>query len=110
MRAASLFAGQDFLELSESMFQTIIGRELNIPEVTKFEVTLRWATHHVKTISRPGTHVVLPTKTISHEEILDTLLYQADIGMFRVRRSYIDAVDGRRYRYLLSQKLPGYRR
>ncbi|XP_065311271.1 uncharacterized protein rsh isoform X1 [Dermacentor albipictus] len=134
-RASALFAGQDFLELSESMFQTIIGRELNIPEVTKFEVMLRWATHHVKTINRPDPRelqctmnrltrdlklylippqelikVVLPTKTISHEEILDTLLYQADTGMFRVRRSYIEAVDGRRDRYLLSQKLTGYRR
>ncbi|EEC06287.1 rap GTPase-activating protein, putative, partial [Ixodes scapularis] len=111
-RAVALFSRQEFLELSESMFQSIIGRELNIPEVYKFEIMLRWATHHVTTVTRPGKlrlvelqctmsrltrelklhlippqeliKVVLPTRTISHEQILETLLYQADTGMFRV--------------------------
>lgn len=52
-RAVALFSRQEFLELSESMFQSIIGRELNIPEVYKFEIMLRWATHHVTTVTRP---------------------------------------------------------
>ncbi|KAH6930270.1 hypothetical protein HPB50_012282 [Hyalomma asiaticum] len=130
-RAAALFAGQDFLDLSESMFQTIIGRELNIPEVTKFEVMLQWATHHVKTINRPDPRelqctmnrltrdlklclippqelikVVLPTKTISHEEILDTLLYQAQARMHGMQ---FDAVSGRRNRCLVGQNPPEQR-
>ncbi|KAM7315517.1 uncharacterized protein ISCGN_005300 [Ixodes scapularis] len=134
-RAVALFSRQEFLELSESMFQSIIGRELNIPEVYKFEIMLRWATHHVTTVTRPDPQelqctmsrltrelklhlippqelikVVLPTRTISHEQILETLLYQADTGMFRVRQSYLEAVNKKGERYLLSPALTKYRR
>ncbi|CAN7982552.1 unnamed protein product, partial [Ixodes hexagonus] len=54
--------------------------------------------------------VVLPTRTISHEQILETLLYQADTGMFRVRQSYLEAVNKKGERYLLSPALTKYRR
>ncbi|XP_064470876.1 uncharacterized protein LOC135385474 isoform X2 [Ornithodoros turicata] len=129
-RAVPLFARAEFLDLSESMFQAIIGRELNIPEVHKFQVMLQWAKHRVRSMDRPDPRelqctmnrltrdlklhmippqelikVVLPTKTISHEEILETLLYQADTGMFCVQQSYLEAVDVKNNRYLLSHKL-----
>lgn len=53
-RAAQLFSRNEFLELSESMFQMILGRELNISEVTKFEVMLQWTKHKIEMSSKVG--------------------------------------------------------
>ncbi|XP_076321316.1 uncharacterized protein LOC143230902 [Tachypleus tridentatus] len=114
-RAAQLFSRQEFFVLSESMFQMVIGRELNIPEVRKFEVMLLWAKNKVQRNNRHNPwelhctmnrltrdlklykippqdliKVVLPTKTINNERILETLLYQADTGMYRIQPSYLE--------------------
>lgn len=32
----------------------------------------------------------MPTKTISNERILETLLYQADSGMYRIQQSFLE--------------------
>ncbi|KAL7032951.1 hypothetical protein ACKWTF_007435 [Chironomus riparius] len=46
-RAYALFLTPDFLNLSESMVQMIMSRNLEIPEVRKFEAMLSWAKHKV---------------------------------------------------------------
>jgi hypothetical protein len=46
-RAYALFQTQDFLNLSESMVQMIMCRNLEIPEVRKFEAMLAWAKNKV---------------------------------------------------------------
>lgn len=46
-RAYALFLTPDFLNLSESMVQMIMCRNLEIPEVRKFEAMLAWAKHKV---------------------------------------------------------------
>ncbi|XP_054722058.1 uncharacterized protein LOC129231720 [Uloborus diversus] len=114
-RAAQLFNRKEFLDLSESMFQMILGRELNISEVAKFQVMLQWAnnkiamsakvdprelhctmnrlTRDLKLYKIPPQElikVILPTKTISNERILETLLYQADSGMYRIHQSFLE--------------------
>ncbi|XP_023244034.1 uncharacterized protein LOC111641977 [Centruroides sculpturatus] len=116
VRASQLFSRREYLDLSESMFQMIVGRELStIPEVKKFEVMLQWANHKVNNMGHPDPQelqcmmnrltrdlklhkispqdlikIVLPTKTISNERILGTLLYQADKGIYRIQPSYLD--------------------
>ena len=47
-RAQSIFETTHFLELSESMVQLIINRNLEAPEVSKFEAMLKWAKHRVQ--------------------------------------------------------------
>lgn len=49
-RAYALFQTPDFLSLSESMVQMIMCRNLEIPEVRKFEAMLAWAKHKVSDI------------------------------------------------------------
>jgi hypothetical protein len=44
-----LFQVQDFLTLSESMVQMIMCRNLDVPEVCKFEAMLGWARHKIRT-------------------------------------------------------------
>lgn len=46
-RAYALFQTPDFLNLSESMVQMIMCRNLEIPEVRKFEAMLAWAKYKV---------------------------------------------------------------
>lgn len=46
-KAYALFQTMDFLNLSESMVQMIMCRNLEIPEVRKFEAMLAWAKHKV---------------------------------------------------------------
>lgn len=46
-RSFALFQTPDFLSLSESMVQMIMCRNLEIPEVRKFEAMLAWAKHKV---------------------------------------------------------------
>lgn len=53
-RAAQLFSRKEFLELSESMFQMILGRELNVTEVSKFEVMLQWTKHKIEMSTKVG--------------------------------------------------------
>jgi RAP1 GTPase activating protein 1 len=125
-RANNLFGRQEYLQLSESMLQTILTRQnVNLSETKKFQVMFQWSLHKVKndkldnqrnekilnanekistarvselqTIMNRLTRdlklhkipphdlikIVLPSKTISHERILATLLYQADSGIYR---------------------------
>lgn len=46
-RSFALFQTPDFLQLSESMVQMIMCRNLEIPEVRKFEAMLAWAKNKV---------------------------------------------------------------
>lgn len=39
--------------------------------------------------------IVLPTKAIKNERILETLMYQANSGMYRMNDSYIEDVTQR---------------
>lgn len=51
-RAYALFLTTDFLNLSESMVQMIMCRNLEIPEVRKFEAMLSWAKFKVNILIR----------------------------------------------------------
>lgn len=53
-RAAQLFSRKEFLDLSESMFQMILGRDLNISEVSKFQVMLQWANYKIEMSTNIG--------------------------------------------------------
>ncbi|XP_030767315.1 uncharacterized protein LOC115891057 isoform X1 [Sitophilus oryzae] len=116
-RAHALFQLSEFLNLSESMVQMIMCRNLEIPEIRKFEAMLAWARHKIKTkmsskldarlefkcimerlardlklyrISpQELIKVVLPSKAIKNERILETLMFQANSGMYRIQDSYI---------------------
>ncbi|XP_048526218.1 uncharacterized protein LOC109533435 [Dendroctonus ponderosae] len=116
-RAYALFQIPDFLNLSESMVQMIISRNLEIPEIRKFEAMLAWARHKIRTKTSSKLDakiefkcimerlardlklyrispqelikVVLPSKAIKNERILETLMYQANSGMYRIQDSYI---------------------
>ena len=46
-RALNIFGTTHFLELSESMVQLIMNRNLEVPEIAKFEAMLRWSKHRV---------------------------------------------------------------
>ncbi|KAG5682141.1 hypothetical protein PVAND_011515 [Polypedilum vanderplanki] len=122
-RAYSLFQTQDFLNLSESMVQMIMCRNLEIPEVRKFEAMLAWAKNKVKSKVSAKTDakvefrcimerlardlklhrispqelikIVLPSKAIKNERILETLMYQANSGMYRIQDSYLEACQER---------------
>ncbi|XP_055608146.1 uncharacterized protein LOC129755598 [Uranotaenia lowii] len=122
-RAHALFQSADFLLLSESMLQMIMCRNLEIPEVRKFEAMLAWAKHKVKSKASAKTDaklefrctmerlardlklhritpqelikVVLPSKAIKNERILETLMYQANSGMYRIQDSYLEACQQR---------------
>ncbi|XP_033611251.1 uncharacterized protein LOC111874180 isoform X2 [Cryptotermes secundus] len=122
-RSHQLFQVQDFLTLSESMVQMIMSRTLEVPEVCKFEAMLGWARHKIRTktsskmdaklefrctmerLSRDLKlyrispqdliKIVLPTKAIKNERILDTLMFQANTGMYRVQDSYLAACQQR---------------
>lgn len=39
--------------------------------------------------------IVLPSKAIKNERILDTLVYQANSGMYRIQDSYMEACKQR---------------
>ena len=116
-----VFQSAGFLALSESMVQMIMSRHLEMSELHKFEVMLRWTRH--KVCSRPSAasradarlefqrsmerlardvklyrispqeliRVVLPSKAISNERILETLMLQANSGMYRVQDSDLEA-------------------
>ncbi|KAG8338420.1 hypothetical protein J6590_000085 [Homalodisca vitripennis] len=118
-----LFQMPDFVQLSESMVQMIMCRNLEIPEVRKFEAMLGWAKHKIRTktsskldaklefkvtmerLSRDLKlyrispqeliKIVLPTKAIKNERILETLMFQANSGMYRIQDSYLEACQQR---------------
>ncbi|KAH9630524.1 hypothetical protein HF086_018440 [Spodoptera exigua] len=122
-RAYALFQTPEFLNLSESMVQMIMCRNLEVPEVRKFEAMLSWARNKIKAKSANKTDaknefkctmerlardlklyrispqelikVVLPSKAIKNERILETLMYQANSGMYRIQDSYIEACQQR---------------
>ena len=114
-----VFQSAGFLGLSESMVQMIMSRHLDMSELHKFEVMLRWTRHKVRawpagrqdarielerTMQRLARdvklyrispqdliRVVLPSKTICNERILETLMLQANSGMYRVQESDLEA-------------------
>ncbi|XP_065212300.1 uncharacterized protein rsh isoform X2 [Planococcus citri] len=101
----------DFLTLSESMVNQIMNRDLDVPEIRKFEAILRWAKNKSKSKPDPKQEfkhimdrlkkdinlmkiapqdlikIVLPSKTIENQAILDTLTKQANSGIYRLRES-----------------------
>ncbi|CAG9788378.1 unnamed protein product [Diatraea saccharalis] len=122
-RAYALFQTPEFLNLSESMVQMIMCRNLEVPEVRKFEAMLGWARNKIKSKTATKTDaknefkcimerlardlklyrispqelikVVLPSKAIKNERILETLMYQANSGMYRIQDSYLEACQQR---------------
>ncbi|XP_076752653.1 rap GTPase activating protein radish isoform X1 [Xylocopa sonorina] len=118
-RAYQLFLNEDFLTLSESMVQMIMCRSLEVGEIRKFEAMLKWAKNRIK--DRKSTKVdpkvefkcimerlsrdlklhritpqeliriVLPSKAIRNERILETLMYQANSGIYRDVDNYLEA-------------------
>ncbi|XP_022903401.1 uncharacterized protein [Onthophagus taurus] len=116
-RAYTLFQTSEFLTLSESMVQMIMCRNLEVAEVIKFEAMLSWARHKIRTKTSSKLDaklefkcimerlardlklyrispqelikVVLPSKAIKNERILETLMFQANTGMYRIQDSYI---------------------
>ncbi|KAG8226256.1 hypothetical protein J437_LFUL004813 [Ladona fulva] len=124
-RASQLFTDPEFLTLSESMVQMIMCRNLEVPEVRKFEAMLQWARNRIRIRSNTSSKldaklefkcimerlardlklyrispqelikVVLPSKAIKNERILETLMFQANSGMYRIQDSYIEACQKR---------------
>ncbi|KAL1138352.1 hypothetical protein AAG570_008416, partial [Ranatra chinensis] len=122
-RAHQLFPTVEFLTLSESMVQMIMCRNLEIAEVRKFEAMLNWAKHKIKTKTSTKLDaklefrcimerlardlklyrispqelikIVLPSKAIKNERILETLMFQANSGMYRIQDSYLEACQKR---------------
>ncbi|XP_065565417.1 uncharacterized protein LOC136030399 isoform X2 [Artemia franciscana] len=125
-RAGQVFNCTSFLSLSESMVQMIMARNLDIPEIRKFEAMVQWGKQKVR--SRPQNissrldakmefrcimerlsrdlrlyrispqdliKVVLPSKAIKNERILETLMFQANSGMYRVQDAYLEACQQR---------------
>ncbi|XP_050477240.1 uncharacterized protein LOC126867115 isoform X4 [Bombus huntii] len=118
-RAYQLFQNPDFLTLSESMVQMIMCRGLEVGEIKKFEAMLEWAKNRIKDkkstkvdpkvefkcimerLSRDLKlyritpqeliRIVLPSKAIRNERILETLMYQANSGIYRNVDSYLEA-------------------
>lgn len=117
-RPHSIFQMHDFLNLSESMVQMIMCRELDITEIRKFEAMLAWARCRVaqkQSTSRVNERlefrcimdrltrdlklpkispqdlikIVLPSKAVKNERILETLMVQANTGMYRVQEKYL---------------------
>ncbi|XP_035704947.1 uncharacterized protein LOC110846270 isoform X3 [Folsomia candida] len=123
-RAYQLFDSPDFLSLSESMVQMVMSRNLEVAEIRKFEAMLAWARHKIRsrpstskvdakiefkcTMERLARDlklyrispqdlikIVLPSKAIKNERILETLMFQANSGMYRIQDSYIEACQQR---------------
>lgn len=117
-RPHAIFQMPDFLNLSESMVQMIMNRELDITEIRKFEAMLAWANNRVvqkmmatRAAERSEFHsimdrltrdlklakiapqdlirIVLRSRAVKNELILETLLLQANTGLFRVEGQYL---------------------
>lgn len=122
-KASALFQLAEFLNISESMVQMIMCRNLELPEIRKFEAMIAWAKNKVKSKVSAKTDakqefrsimdrltrdlklhrispqelikIVLPSKAIKNERILETLMYQANSGMYRIQDSYLEACQQR---------------
>ncbi|XP_076180512.1 rap GTPase activating protein radish isoform X2 [Ptiloglossa arizonensis] len=117
-RAYQLFHNPGFLTLSESMVQMIMCRGLEVGEIDKFEAMLNWAKHRIKTKStkvdakvefkcimerlsrdlklyritpQELIRIVLPSKAIRNERILETLMYQANSGIYKNVETYLES-------------------
>jgi len=71
-----LFQVQDFLTLSESMVQMIMCRNLDVPEVCKFEAMLGWARHKIRTKTSSKVDSKLEFKCIMERLARDLKLYR----------------------------------
>ncbi|KAF7996771.1 hypothetical protein HCN44_002417 [Aphidius gifuensis] len=117
-RAYQLFQSPHFLTLSESMVQTIMCRGLEVVEIKKFEAMLNWARHKIKNKNsnkidakhefkcimerlskdlklyritpQELIRIVLPSKAIKNERILETLVFQANSGIYRNVDTYLE--------------------
>lgn len=113
-KAHALFKCPEFLNLSESMVQMIMCRDLQTPEIRKFEAMLAWAQCKVakmKNAPNKDTQfefecimerltrdlnlcrispselltVVLPSKSLKNERIMETLMMQVNLGTYRMQ-------------------------
>lgn len=113
-KAHALFKCPEYLNLSESMVQMIMNRELQTPEIRKFEAMLMWAKNKVaKMKNHPNKDtqfefecimerltrdlnlcrispselltVVLPSKALKNERIMETLMMQVNLGTYRMQ-------------------------
>ncbi|XP_055856692.1 uncharacterized protein LOC129919732 isoform X1 [Episyrphus balteatus] len=113
-KAHALFRQADYLNLSESMVQMIMCRDLQTPEIRKFEAMLAWAQSKVdkmKMLPNKDTQfefecimerltrdlnlcrispselltVVLPSKSLKNERIMETLMIQVNLGTYRMQ-------------------------
>jgi hypothetical protein len=71
-----LFQVQDFLTLSESMVQMIMCRNLDVPEVCKFEAMLGWARHKIRTKTSSKLDAKLEFTCIMERLARDLKLYR----------------------------------
>lgn len=113
-KAHALFKCPEFLNLSESMVQMIMCRELQCPEIRKFEAMLAWAKYKVSKMKvHPNKDtqfefecimerltrdlnlcrispsellsIVLPSKALKNERIMETLMMQVNLGTYRMQ-------------------------
>lgn len=113
-KAHALFKCPDFADLSESMVQMIMCRELQCPEIRKFEAMLAWAKFKVSRMKIPPhkdlqfefecimerltrdlnlcrispselLSIVLPSKALKNERIMETLMMQVNLGTYRMQ-------------------------
>ncbi|RZC37177.1 uncharacterized protein BDFB_011720, partial [Asbolus verrucosus] len=75
-RAYALFTTPEFLTLSESMVQMIMCRNLEVPEVRKFEAMLAWARHKIRTKTSSKLDAKLEFKCIMERLARDLKLYR----------------------------------
>jgi RAP1 GTPase activating protein 1 len=71
-----LFQNPDFPNLSESMVQMIMCRNLEVPEVRKFEAMLMWAKHRIKTKTSSKVDAKLEFKCTMERLARDLKLYR----------------------------------
>lgn len=113
-KAHALFKCPEFPDLSESMVQMVMCRELQCPEIRKFEAMLAWARNKVSKMRlqppRDGQFefecimerltrdlnlcrispsellsIVLPSKALKNERIMETLMMQVNLGTYRMQ-------------------------
>ncbi|XP_076659669.1 rap GTPase activating protein radish [Halictus rubicundus] len=119
-RASQLFKHSGFLTLSESMVQMVMCRDLEVDEIVKFEAMLNWANNRIKTKAKvidpkmefkgimerlskdlklyrispqELIRIVLPSHAIRNERILETLMYQANTGMYKNVDTYLETYE-----------------
>lgn len=66
----------DFVQLSESMVQMVMCRNLEIPEVRKFECMLGWAKHKIRTRTSSKLDAKLEFKVTMERLARDLKLYR----------------------------------